>query len=53
MWHNEKGPHLQALLMLASLTGFEPAQTGDSEVIELGEEDRSITGPDLTDNHHA
>ena len=37
---------------VASPTGFEPAQTGDSEMIELGEEDRSVTGSNLTDDHH-
>lgn len=37
---------------VASPTGFEPAQAGDSEAVELGEEDRSVTGSNLTDNHH-
>jgi len=35
-----------------SLTGFEPAD-GDEEVAELGENDRSVTGLDLTENHSA
>jgi hypothetical protein len=43
---------LPAVVLLASLTGFEPAQAGDSEEAELGQEDRSVTGLNLTDNHH-
>lgn len=35
---------------MRSLTGFEPAHV-DKESVELGEEDRSITGPNLADDH--
>ena len=48
----QERPASAGLLELASPTGFEPAQAGDSGTVELGEEDHSITGSNFTDNDH-
>lgn len=45
-------PAQEGMPLLASLTGFEPTQAENSKAGELGEKNRSVTGSNLTDDHH-